>query len=282
MTTSCRRSLFLLATFFLLTLLVVALQAGPVAARALPAAERQEGGEDYHVFLPLISNIPANTISGQVTREGTGAAAYYVALDLYHIDNGWLRNDQLAITDANGHYQFSDVPNLPADKFYVVRYENDINAGNGFDPRCLSFWLSQSIFSSTASGIDFDIADIQMTDVSDTQTFPITFHWDARSTPGEEYEFFLYGPGFDPAHYFYNPGVFEYTLNNLPPFFSYDNQYYWGVYVYGESGGYGLSLVYPIVFTVSNNDTTPLVLPQRQLQFPKAPVVLHREMVNRP
>ncbi|HZW04125.1 MAG TPA: carboxypeptidase-like regulatory domain-containing protein [Anaerolineaceae bacterium] len=250
MLTSMNRRIFsLLAACLLLTVLVFAAQPALVTAHGLPSGEQQVGGEGTFVYLPLISNVPPNTISGQVILNGVGASGYVLTLELYDGFN-FQKVVQKVTTDENGWYQFANVPSLQAGKHYEVWYENSDN-GVLLDPCCLWFWESQPIENNTAVNINFDITNVELAHIQGNLPIPTTFTWSPRPTGPENYQFLLFPMNLDPLYasemLFYN----SYKLLSLPDGFNWGASYHWAVGVYNDQGGFGISRYNDIYFASS-------------------------------
>ncbi|NOX61372.1 MAG: hypothetical protein GXP42_05430 [Chloroflexi bacterium] len=102
-----------------------------------------------------------------------------------------------AVTDANGYYQFANVPTLPANHYYFVYYFNHGNGDNTPNDKYLWRWFGPNITSYSAGqsvkGGDFDIANIALTGPrAERTTLPASFTWESRSIAGEHYAWTLF------------------------------------------------------------------------------------------
>ncbi len=177
-----------------------------------------------------------------------------------------------ALTDANGYYQFTGVPALPAGHFYTVYFLNSPDGENPGDDRYLWRWFGRVINTYSAGanvhGGDADVEDIHLTGPSAEEiTLPATFTWAARSQPGERYAWELFDPETGATLCYSDPATstsFQLTAstftNNCGG--AYDRSYGWFAWVvdgatWDNNNGYGDSYYYTSHIIRSGGGPTP-------------------------
>ncbi|MBI5877728.1 MAG: PD40 domain-containing protein [Chloroflexi bacterium] len=182
------------------------------------------------------------SIRGRVTYTGTPAAN--VSLDLRFYNGSSWSTAASTTTGADGKYSFLNVPSLGANQGYYVRYRNSSDASR------LWSWSTRLLTSYTngtdvAIG-DFDVANIKLTAPPDQAAWslPLLFTWIARpQSPSDSYVFTIYdaATGSPFAQTFPLGYVNQFTLNSLPPTFTYNHLYAWEIWACAPDGGCGIS-----------------------------------------
>ncbi len=181
-----------------------------------------------------------------------------------------------ATTDANGYYQFTGVPTLPANNVYYVYFLNSPNGGNPGDDAYLWRWYGPDIASYSAGsskpGGDFDIEDITLKEPrSDQATLPVTFTWDPRSMPGERYAWELFDLDTGASMCFSNPNTST-SFQVSDTYFrntcggAYGVEYGWFAWIvdgpsWGDNNGFGDSYYYAGIIFDSGSQATATPTP---------------------
>jgi hypothetical protein len=217
-------------------------------------------GQSSTVYLPILlknsdGTVPptAKVLSGVVTDRGTPVVSTEILLRYY--DGSVWSTYATTTTDANGYYQFSDLPSIGSEQSMYVRWNN-----TNYDSSRL--WLSRCWYI-TSSNLDdpnayqcsFDLENVELLspDPGAIVSLPYTFTWNRRAITTDSYELNLADMSDDDPWWWTDPPlgyVGNYTLNSLPAGFVPGEQYSWWVWVYGP-GGYGISYYY---YTVSFSD----------------------------
>jgi 5-hydroxyisourate hydrolase-like protein (transthyretin family) len=195
------------------------------------------------------SNTGLKGINGLVLQNGLPASGVEVELRFFD-GSSWSTRFNTTV-EANGAYQFPNMPGLTSGQIYSVRYLNNEHVSGR-----LWTWRTPEItaygYGSNYQLNDFDIADITLISPEDSGTvsLPASFQWTPRpATPTDSYEFDLHDPN---GSAWYRTTVLGYTgnynLSDLPILFYVDTPYLWFVAVYND-GGYGESFDRNITFT---------------------------------
>jgi len=172
---------------------------------------------EVRLYLPLIVK-PSRGIFGRVTLNGAPAPG--LPIDLILNDGHSYVNIETRTTDASGTVSFQNVPDLPTDLAYTVRF---LNASN--TPGLVDVWYTNNIHTYTqGSELEFgtfDIANVQLNAPSNKATIslPYRFKWQPRPTsPGDLYVLEISGlPNYTPFWRTTSLGyVDSYLLKNLP------------------------------------------------------------------
>lgn len=185
-------------------------------------------------------NIEQVGIQGTLTENGDPAVE--VSLSLLADDGASTAEIATTATDAVGHYLFTNVPPLPSGTRYFVMF-----GPNESDPGRLYSWYGPYIDSFSGdrlvSGGDFDVADVPLlAPVSGSVVgVPVTFSWQPRGLPGDEYTWFLFDQ--DSREYWLGDVVDtgSYTLDRLPSGVTDNRDYLWWILVWSGPDSYGES-----------------------------------------
>ncbi|MBX7236168.1 MAG: hypothetical protein K1X65_17425 [Caldilineales bacterium] len=221
-------------------------------------------------------------IYGQFRYRGTGIAD--INLILRRCPNSGacsLQTSKVAetSTDANGYYQFTNIPSLPANNYYFVYFYNHPDGNNPGDDKYLWRWFGKDITSYSAganvSGGDAEIEDINLTGpTADSTTLPASFTWDARSKPGEYYAWELFDLESGETKCYSNPAQSTSYQLTAATFTgacqgSYGAEYGWFAWVvdgssWNTNNGFGDSYYYSgITFSGGGPTPTPTRTPTR-------------------
>lgn len=183
-------------------------------------------------------------IYGKVLLSGQNAANITINLILRNVGVG----SSILLTtttDTQGNYAFTSAPSLANNQIYYVRYLN-----RSFTNDHIYLWQTGGVPTYQAGAEvkvpTFDIADIPLVSpLGGSSPLPLTFQWQVRpNTPSDSYEFNLFNANRSLWFYTY-PAlgyVSSHTLNTLPTDFTFNQTYYWEMWVYSEDGGTGISL----------------------------------------
>lgn len=194
-----------------------------------------------------------NNLSGIVTDNGNPVVGAELSLRYY---NGSSYSTYATTsTDANGNYQFTNLPTLGSGQGMYVRWYND---DNNVDR--LSSWSCWYIDSDTtdtnAYQCDFDLKDVVLVSPAggSTITLPYSFYWTTRGITTDSYELDIADRSdYDPYWWADFGYTDHYTMNSLPDELSINEEYGWWMWVYG-SDGYGISYYYRnVIFSNTGN-----------------------------
>jgi len=233
-------------------------------------------------YLPAIVR-PIPGIQGYVLENGEPANNIYVELRFFD-GSSWSTVDG-RFTFLGGWYLFDNAPGLAPGQRYFLRYQNTTNNTNR-----LTTWHTPEITSYSAGGTvglpTFDVANIGLVSPAPgaAVALPATFTWNKRgATPSDQYEFNLFEPNTGSPYFFTQPPlgyVDSFTLNSLPGGFSPDVWYVWDLWVYGPSGGFGVSYyAYYIRFSsagleIIRTEAAPLDTAARGVDLPVTPRIV--------
>jgi len=220
-------------------------------------------GQGGTVYLPILMKNsdgtvppPAKVLSGVVTDRSIPVVGTEILLRYY--DGSAWSTYATKTTDANGYYQFTNLPNIGAEQSMYVRWNN-----TNYDPSRLWLWRCWYITSSNlddpnAYQCNFDLENTELLSPNPgaTVSLPYTFTWNRRAITTDSYELNLADMNSDDLWWWTDPPlgyVDNYTLNSLPAGFVPGQQYGWWLWVYGP-GVYGVSYYYYTI-TFSNMGT---------------------------
>jgi len=180
-------------------------------------------------------------IFGRVTYKGAPAAG--IALTLRAMSSVSGRHVSATTTGTDGRYLFTDVPTLPAEEIYYVRF-----GPNDSDPQYMGMWWGPDILSyaggASMAGGDFDIANVDLLAPASgaTVSFPVAFAWRRRGVAGDSYQLCLDDPGSTDAWATSLLGdVDSFTLTGLATGMVTGHAYEWYVMVYATRDSFGYS-----------------------------------------
>lgn len=153
-------------------------------------------------FLPLMSNGYSSTpaLSGKITLNGAAVAGVSVDLLYCNVLVGCepsITSVGTATTDSSGTYSFaagSSIPSTDDSHWYRLYYLNPALSPDGR----LMIWYSDDLSTYTSGESHtfdtFDIADVTFSSPNsgNTQSFPVTFSWAARTGSSDYYVWELY------------------------------------------------------------------------------------------
>lgn len=161
--------------------------------------------------------------------------------------------------------------------------EHILNHGATIHPLYLGYWYCNS-FSNYTGGqssraCDFDIAGITLVapPPGATRTFPVTFMWESRGVTGDQYQVYL--RNYDDWGYHYSPltAGTSYTLDALPPGFSYGSTNYWSIDVENNSGWGGSYYMRSLTFSSAMNSSS---IPSTEPEFVNEPFWLREKTLE--
>jgi 5-hydroxyisourate hydrolase-like protein (transthyretin family) len=201
------------------------------------------GGSGYDSHSSRVTFPPTLTGSGQINGHVLehGQAAAGVKVNLTHYGDYELETLATTTTLEDGSYRFAQVPALPADQKYTVRFENEE------DPNRLGFWETKEIvqFSAgeTFSYAPFDIGNILLVAPA-AQAFPhlpIDFTWTPRAfAPQDSYILDLsYNNATKPLQSYPVLQANHYQLDSLPANIYGGDGYWWQVSISDTVNGGG-------------------------------------------
>ncbi len=218
-----------------------------------------DGGYGYTFYyrVKFKKDHSCSGIHGIVTKNGSPASGVYLELR-YTNDNGKsFSNRSDFTTQSDGSFEFVNIPTIPTNERYYVRY---IGGNNESISDALWFWgTSQS--SGYTQNSDMTVANFDIADVvlglpahNSTISLPYTFTWNQRpASPGENYVLGI------EDHATYNPSWYISQGNNNSKLLSclYYNMktntpYHWWINInnYGTNA-YGISYYYHL-FEISD------------------------------
>jgi len=205
-------------------------------------------GISFYREITISKNSTCNGIRGIVKREGSNQSNLPLQLWL-SLGNSYFVSSETT-SNTNGVYKFVNLPSLPLNAKYWVKYSNDnLIDGN------LWLWMTKEISSYTANtDLDmgsFDIQDIYLdSPLIGSYDLPIIFKWWMRSSvPSDTYYIEIWN---DQKDMFFNVGHSNtFSLSCMIPGLVKDDQYYWTSWAGSPDGGYGRALYYRW-FTITN------------------------------
>ncbi|GEM_PF-6723535 len=194
---------------------------------------------DFTVYLPFVQKSPAPGLYGRITLSGTSLSNAYVHILKYIRSNRTLYLQGKTRTDSAGNYRFSGLPSLTSGQEYWVEFLNERRT-----PGQLWRFTCKPITTYSAGtdkkACDFDVADVVLGFPGDGSEvdLPETFTWTRRPFSSDSYEFNLYDKWGDDWWWTDPPlgYVSQYTLQNLPAYFSLYTPYYWDLWIYTPAG----------------------------------------------
>ena len=198
----------------------------------------------YLMYLPIVFDqekiTPPSKLTGRVTYKGIAEA--FTEVELVYFNGVTELTYATTDTDAQGKYQFSNLPPLSGNQYYFVRKINPS------DPERLYSWYCTKIEASTTDPnlfqCDFDIENVYLIFPENDESvyFPVKFTWEKRATLADSYVFHLSdrsdGDPFNPPHFDSKPLGYEDNFNlwGTPSGFVYGKWYGWWVNVLGTNG----------------------------------------------
>ncbi len=162
------------------------------------------------------ANVPVpapGIIQGQITYQGNPISGIPVTLFLWNNPTTYSRF-RTATTQANGVYQFLDVPPLGTNYYYRVMYEN-LNQATAYVRGCQGTPIFNYVGVTAQSG-NFEISDIKLLSPAASATIspPYVFQWTKRATQSDDYKLYI-----SQSSYTFDSGSLgyggQYTLNSL-------------------------------------------------------------------
>jgi len=215
-------------------------------------------------------------IYGRLTYNNVATEGISLSLRFY--DGSAWSTAYTTITDGDGHYLFTGLPNLGAGQIYYVRY-----GFNSSEPSYLYAWYGPQIGSYTSgarvSGGDWDIANVFQVSPAGNAILPlpITFSWGRRDVATDTYRLQFYDPGTDQMWISNDLGYVDAAaLTGLPAGAQYGTPYRWSVRVYSGTASYGLGYYYRTITFAESGAASPesefiLVPPDEEMGRQQAP-----------